>query len=86
MLIILYLKTMKNILEEISYWYDKGGKEGLFNWYFKRSRLKDTLEAFEEREKGISPLTHSEEEYQSNLKACRLSREELLELLETGDY
>lgn len=76
----------KNILEEISYWYDKGGKEGLFNCYMKRSRLKDTLEAFEEREKGISPLTHSEEEYQSNLKACRLSREEILELLETGDY
>lgn len=77
---------MKNILEEIIYWYDKGGKEGLFNWYFKRSRLKDTLEAFEEREKGISPLTLSEEEYQSNLKACNLSREELLELLETGNY
>lgn len=86
MLIILYLRTMKNILEEIDYGYDKGGKEGLFNWYFKRSRLKDTLEAFEEREKGISPLTLSEEEYQSNLKACRLSREELLNLLETGDY
>lgn len=77
---------MKNILEEIHYWEDKGGKEGLFNGYMLRSRLKDTLKGLQEREEGISPLTLSEEEYQSNLKKCNLSKEELLKLIETGNY
>lgn len=77
----------KNILEEIDYWSDKGGKEGLFNVYVTlRPILIETLKGFQEREKGISPLTHTEEFYQRNLKMCNLSREELLELLEKGDY
>lgn len=76
----------KNILEEIRYWLDKGGKEGLFNHFFLRERLKETLKGLEEREKGISPLTHTEEEYQKNLKICNLSKEELLNLLETKEY
>ena len=76
----------ENILEEIDYWMDKGGKEGLYNAYMRKRQLDETLKGLEEREKGITPLTLSEEEYQSNLKACNLSREELLKLLETGDY
>ena len=76
----------KNIVEEIKYWYVKGGKEGLFNSYFLRERLKETLKGLEEREKGISPLTHTEVEYLKNLKRCNLSKEELLDLLETKEY
>lgn len=76
----------KNILEEISYWWNKGGKEGLFNGYFLNVRLKETLKGLWEREKGISPLTLTEEEYQKNLKRCNLSKEELLGLLETEEY
>ena len=76
----------KNILEELSYWWDKGGKEGIFNYYFLSERLKETLKGLEEREKGISPLTHTEEEYQKNLKIYNLSKEELLNLLETKEY
>lgn len=76
----------KNILEEISYWLDKGGKEGLFNHFFLRERLKETLKGLWEREKGISPLIHTEVEYLKNLKICNLSKEELLGLLETEEY
>lgn len=86
MLIILYLKTMKNILEEIDYWYDKGGKEGLYNAWMIRMRLGDTLKDLKEREEGVSPLTHTEEVYQERLKECNLSKEELLKLIETGNY
>ena len=86
MLIILYLKTMKNILEEIDYWLDKGGKEGLYNAWMLRTRLVKTLRDLKEREEGISPLTHPEEEYQERLKECNLSKEELLRLIETGNY
>ena len=86
MLIILYLKNMKNILEEIDYWYDKGGKEGLYNAWMLRLRLVKTLQDLKEREEGVSPLTHTEEEYQERLKECNLSKEELLKLIETGSY
>ena len=77
---------MKNILEEIEYWSDKGGKEGLYNAWIMRIMLKDALKDLEEREKGITPLTHTEEEYQRNLERCNLSKEELLKLIETGNY
>ena len=46
---------MKNILEEIEYWSDKGGKEGLYNAWIMRIMLKDALKDLEEREKGITP-------------------------------
>ena len=80
------MKKWNNVLEEIDYWIDKGGKEGLFNGYMLRRRLEDTLKYLDEREKGIIPSTISEEEYQVNVKNFNLSEEELLKLLESGDY
>lgn len=77
---------MKNILEEIDYWKEKDGKEGLYNTWAMRNTLKETLIGFKEREEGIENPTLPEEEYQSKLKRCNLSREELLKLLESGDY
>ena len=64
----------------------KDGKEGLYNTWIMRNTLKATLIGFKEREEGIENLTLPEEEYQSKLKRCNLSREELLKLLESGDY
>lgn len=76
----------KNVLEEIDYWYDKGGKEGLYNAWMLRLRLEKTLKDLKEREEGVSHLTHKEEEYQERLKEFNLSKEELLRLIETGNY
>lgn len=71
-------KTFKSIREELDYWYDKGGKEGLYNHYMIWSQLRDLVRAIRSNQ-DIS-------EWDKFRKNYNISDEELEELVNSNEF